>query len=64
MALHICPVCGTAHEVHRVLDALSYGRPRTCSPRCKTLFPALARVRVLAEMRKMAHDARCRLPEG
>jgi len=52
MARHICPVCGKAHEVHAVLDQLSYGRPRTCSPHCKSVYPGLVRARVLAEIAK------------
>lgn len=48
MALHTCPVCGKRHEVHPILDRLAYGRQLTCSPHCKSIFPALARARVLA----------------
>jgi hypothetical protein len=50
VALHTCPVCGSRHEVHPVLDRLSYGRQLNCSPRCKARFPALVRARILAEM--------------
>jgi len=53
MVCHRCPVCGCSHEVHPVLDRLSYGRPRTCSPRCKAVFPALARARALGDGRKV-----------
>jgi hypothetical protein len=48
--VHTCPVCGNPHEVHPTLDRLSYGRQRTCSPRCKVRFPALVRARILADM--------------
>lgn len=48
MAIHRCPVCGATHEVHPILHALSYGRQRTCSPRCKTAFPRVVRSRMLA----------------
>lgn len=48
MAIHRCPVCGTLREVHPILHALSYGRQRTCSPHCKTVFPRLIRSRMLA----------------
>ena len=54
MIQHICPVCGCLHEVHPILDRLSYGRPRTCSPRCKTLFPVLARARTLSNLKQLA----------
>ena len=47
---HLCPVCGSRHEVHPVLARLAYGRQLTCSPRCKDEFPRLVRARVLAEM--------------
>jgi len=52
MGIHTCPVCGKRHEVHAILDHLSYGRQRTCSPHCKVLFPGLVRARVLAEIAK------------
>jgi len=52
MARHICPVCGKSHEVHAILDQLSYGRQKTCSPHCKSVFPGLVRARVLAEIAK------------
>jgi hypothetical protein len=48
--VHTCPVCGNPHEVHPTLDRLSYGRQRTCSPRCKVRLPALVRARILADM--------------
>lgn len=41
MPVHQCPVCRAAHEVHPVLHDLAYGRQLTCSPRCKTDWPAL-----------------------
>ncbi|WP_234085916.1 hypothetical protein [Azonexus sp. R2A61] len=50
MSVHHCPVCGTLHDVHPVLDRLAYGRQLTCSPRCKTIFPGMVRQRVLAEI--------------
>jgi hypothetical protein len=50
VALHTCPVCGSRHEVHPVLDRLACGSQLTCSPRCKARFPALARARILADM--------------
>jgi len=56
MAIHTCPVCGKRHEIHPILDRLSYARQRTCSPHCKTLFPGLARARVLAGIAMNIHD--------
>jgi hypothetical protein len=56
MAIHTCPVCGTRHEVHAVLHGLACGRQLTCSPHCKTIFPRLARARVLAEMAQKLQD--------
>ena len=40
MVLHTCPVCGSRHEVHPILDRLACGSQLTCSPRCKVRFPA------------------------
>lgn len=41
MKMHICPVCGSTHAISLRLHELSYGRQRTCGPRCKTAFRAL-----------------------
>jgi len=64
MARHICPVCGKPHEVHAVLDQLSYGRYKTCSPHCKSIYPELVRARVLAEMARNAQDVGCQKTGG
>ena len=50
MVQHTCPVCGSGHEVHPILDALACGNQLTCSPRCKVRFPALVRARILADI--------------
>jgi transcription elongation factor Elf1 len=59
MVLHTCPVCGSRHEVHPVLDRLSYGRQLNCSPKCKARFPALVRARILAEVFANAQQNEC-----
>lgn len=50
MAFHICPVCGYRHEIPAILDRLAYGRQLTCSPYCKSVFPIVARARILAAL--------------
>ncbi|MDP2882874.1 MAG: hypothetical protein Q8N89_15000 [Azonexus sp.] len=64
MTFHICPVCGSRHAVHPLLDRLAYGHQLTCSPHCKTIFPGLVRARVLAETGKNGQDWGCRQERG
>lgn len=54
MPIHVCPVCGSRHEVSSVLDRLAYGRFLTCSPKCKASLAGLVRRRTLAEMAEAA----------
>lgn len=60
MVIHVCPVCGTRHEVHPVLDRLAYGRQLTCSARCKTAYPQWVRARRRAELDQRERDDRRR----
>jgi len=46
--VHICPVCGNAHEIPEILHSLACGRQLTCSPQCKRCWPAIIRARTLA----------------
>lgn len=50
MPAHICPVCGTLHQVTPGVHRFAYGRQLTCSPRCKAAFSHQVRRRILAEL--------------
>ena len=56
MAFHICPVCGYRHAIPAILDRLAYGRQLTCSPYCKSVFPLVARARLLARAEEPGQD--------
>lgn len=64
MPFHTCPVCGKRHEVHPVLDRLSYGNQLTCSPHCKITFTRLVRTRTLGEVQERKKFLRLRQEEN
>lgn len=50
MPVHICPVCGVAHDVSPVRAQFAYGRQLTCNPDCE----AERRRRLRAHHRRLA----------